>query len=121
MLSDEKIESIANEVGAPASRYFPYWRTTVDLCLAIEAEVFAECAKVCKEKHANGNWKYDTREECAAAIIERSNAAPVVQPGMVQKLRDMLQMLLQEPNTKTALFMAEDMLREMIAAAEGKK
>lgn len=39
LLSDEKIETIANEVGAPTSRYFPYWRTTVDLCRAIEAAV----------------------------------------------------------------------------------
>ncbi len=37
------------------------------------AAILAErerCAKVCEEKHANGNWKYDTRHECAAAIRE---------------------------------------------------
>ena len=27
-----------------------------------------EAAKVCEEKHANSNWKHDTRHECAAAI-----------------------------------------------------
>lgn len=30
------------------------------------------CAKTCEEKHANGNWKYDTRGDCSAAIRERS-------------------------------------------------
>lgn len=45
VLSEEKIETIANEVGAPTSRYFPYWRTTVDLCRAIEAAVLEELAK----------------------------------------------------------------------------
>jgi DNA repair exonuclease SbcCD ATPase subunit len=45
-------------------------------------------------------------------------ASPVVPDDMVQKLRDILQMLLQEPDTKAALFKAEDMLREVIAAAQ---
>ena len=35
--------------------------------------VAEECAKTCNEKHANGNWKYDTRDECAEAIRMRSN------------------------------------------------
>lgn len=30
--------------------------------------VLEEAAKVCEEKHANGNWKHDTRHECADAI-----------------------------------------------------
>ena len=36
---------------------------------AIEREA---CAKLCLEKHANGNWKYDTRDECHDAIRARS-------------------------------------------------
>jgi hypothetical protein len=39
MLSDERIEEIANEVAAPVSRYLPYWRTSVDFARAIEAAV----------------------------------------------------------------------------------
>lgn len=31
-------------------------------------QALEEAAKVCEEKHANGNWKHDTRHECAAAI-----------------------------------------------------
>ena len=32
------------------------------------AKVREQCQMTCLEKHANGNWKYDTREECAEAI-----------------------------------------------------
>lgn len=39
---------------------------------AVEREREA-CAKVCEERHANGNHKHDTREECAAAIRARGN------------------------------------------------
>jgi len=42
----------------------------------VQSEILSEreaCAKVCEEKHVNGNWKYDTREECAEAIRSRSN------------------------------------------------
>ena len=42
-----------------------------DIAVSIERE---ECAKVCEERHANGNWKYDTREECAAAIRARGES-----------------------------------------------
>ena len=31
-------------------------------------KVREQCQMTCLEKHANGNWKYDTREECAEAI-----------------------------------------------------
>ena len=36
-----------------------------------KAEENEACAKVCEERHANGNWKHDTREDCAAAIRAR--------------------------------------------------
>ena len=42
MLSEERIEEIANEVAAPVSRYLPYWRTSVDFARAIEAAVLPE-------------------------------------------------------------------------------
>ena len=38
---------------------------------AVEAKEREACAKVCEEKHANGNYKHDTREECAEAIRAR--------------------------------------------------
>lgn len=40
--------------------------------LAVLAEREA-CANVCEEKHVNGNWKHDTRHECAEAIRMRAN------------------------------------------------
>lgn len=35
---------------------------------AVAAAVAKRCADLCEEKHANGNWKRDTREDCADAI-----------------------------------------------------
>jgi Lar family restriction alleviation protein len=37
-------------------------------------DIYEACAQVCEERHANGNFKYDTRDECAAAIRLRFNA-----------------------------------------------
>ena len=43
--------------------------TTPDQALEhFAAKVREQCQMTCLEKHANGNWKYDTREECAEAI-----------------------------------------------------
>ncbi len=43
--------------------------TTPDQALEqFSAKVREQCQMTCLEKHANGNWKYDTREECAEAI-----------------------------------------------------
>ena len=33
-------------------------------------KVIEECAAKCKDKHVNGNWMYDYREECEAAILD---------------------------------------------------
>ena len=33
-------------------------------------KVIEECAAKCKDKHVNGNWMYDHREECEAAILD---------------------------------------------------
>ena len=35
-----------------------------------EKDVLEQAAKRCEAKHVNGNWRYDTRYECAAAIRE---------------------------------------------------
>jgi hypothetical protein len=125
MLTDEKIEELWQEHVLSGNRQ-KFISPTV-FARAIETEVLAELAK--QEPVA---WidkdlciLHEEERETPVATLERMGwkplyAAPVI-PDMAQKLRDMLQMLLQEPNTKTALFMAEDMLREMIAAAEGKK
>ncbi len=43
--------------------------TTPDQALEqFAAKVREQCQMTCLDKHANGNWKYDTREECAEAI-----------------------------------------------------
>lgn len=34
----------------------------------LQGLVIEQAAKKCLEKHANGNYKHDTREECAFAI-----------------------------------------------------
>lgn len=34
-----------------------------------------EAKQACLQKHANGNWKHDTREECADAIEELKGGA----------------------------------------------
>lgn len=35
---------------------------------AVAAAVKEEDARICEERHANGNWKNDTRDDCSAAI-----------------------------------------------------
>lgn len=44
---------------------------------AAQARVKAldEAKQACLQKHANGNWKHDTREECADAIEELKGGA----------------------------------------------
>lgn len=39
----------------------------------IAKETRERCAAVCLAKHANGNYVSDTREECAAAILDDDN------------------------------------------------
>lgn len=39
----------------------------------ITKETRERCASVCLAKHANGNYVSDTREECAAAILDDDN------------------------------------------------
>ena len=55
-----------------------YWKTgrnalasTPEQSLAeYRNKVIEECAAKCKDKHVNGNWMYDYREECEAAILD---------------------------------------------------
>lgn len=71
---------MAREAGAIKHEHHEWWNF-----MEGELERFAElveqraakaereaCAKLCLEKHANGNWKYDTRDECHDAIRARS-------------------------------------------------
>ncbi len=45
--------------------------TTTEQSLAeYRNKVIEECAAKCKDKHVNGNWMYDYREECEAAILD---------------------------------------------------
>ena len=37
--------------------------------LAGREQTIEECARECMSKHANGNYKYDTREDCHLAIL----------------------------------------------------
>lgn len=37
--------------------------------LAGREQAIEECARECMSKHANGNYKYDTREDCHLAIL----------------------------------------------------
>lgn len=83
-LNDNKLERIdASMVKRLAEQttlnLFPGWvnhgRGLLNLIAFAKAVASFEremCAKTCEEKHANGNWKYDTRYECAEAIRERS-------------------------------------------------
>lgn len=41
-----------------------------DLTKDAERDVLEQAARRCEAKHVNGNWRYDTRYECAAAIRE---------------------------------------------------
>jgi hypothetical protein len=36
----------------------------------VRKETIDDCANLCKAKHANGNYMYDHRDDCAAAILE---------------------------------------------------
>mgnify|MGYP000042927602 FL=1 len=50
-------------------KYKPTDDSMVDRLLWTTWQAATErAAKVCEEKHANGNWKHDTRHEFAAAI-----------------------------------------------------
>lgn len=42
-----------------------------DFAHAVSAKEREACATECEAKHANGNWMYDTRHECADAIRAR--------------------------------------------------
>lgn len=53
-------------VGSPSTPGLAH--ISIDEMERFAALVLEEAAKVCEEKHANGNWKHDTRHECAAAI-----------------------------------------------------
>lgn len=50
----------------------PYQTQLVRFAELVAKAESEACAKVCLEKHANGNWKYDTRDECHDAIRARS-------------------------------------------------
>ncbi len=63
----------------PATASPSAWFNAVTIALASTPEqslaeyrnkVIEECAAKCKDKHVNGNWMYDYREECEAAILD---------------------------------------------------
>ena len=77
MLSEERIEEIANEVAAPVSRYLPYWRTSVDFARAIEAAVLPESwvlvprivTPAIEAVYSNDSGAYGTAQELHNAML----------------------------------------------------
>ena len=87
LYATKELEAIADgmgQIGVNKMRKALRWaaRTLEAADAAVQAECLRAtqasatereaCAKVCLEKHANGNWKYDTRDECHDAIRARS-------------------------------------------------
>ena len=48
--------------------------------LAGREQAIEECASECMSKHANGNYKYDTREDCHLAILALAASPQEQQP-----------------------------------------
>ena len=48
--------------------------------LAGREQTIEECARECMSKHANGNYKYDTREDCHLAILALAASPQEQQP-----------------------------------------
>lgn len=121
MLSDEKIKELAIKHFGGLSPEITLTRNSQRFARAVESAVREELAKqepvAWMNPHGGVLQRLDTGIERETYTIPLY-ASPVVPDDMVQKLRDILQMLLQEPDTKAALFKAEDMLREVIAAAQ---
>lgn len=75
-MTPQDIERIAREAGEIAFADGKYTLQKGDVIMspdalaAYTARVFEEAAELCQSKHANGNHKYDTREECASAILD---------------------------------------------------
>ena len=70
-MTHEDIIRMARGQGLPETEVEGVFRVNVDdlgRMLAAEREA---CAKVCEERHANGNYQHDTRHECAEAIRAR--------------------------------------------------
>jgi len=61
-------EWFRSKQGLSYDSMFLFARDAWDAAQRIERE---ECAKLCQSKHANGNYAYDHRDECAEAILER--------------------------------------------------
>ena len=71
MTRDEVIQLAHEAKLGTTSPVLPYIERFAVLVAAAEREA---CARVCEERHANGNFKHDTREDCAAAIRARGES-----------------------------------------------
>jgi hypothetical protein len=103
MLSEERIEEIANEVAAPVSRYLPYWRTSVDFARAIEAAVLPEgwvlvpriVTPAIEAVYSNDSGAYGTAQELHNAMLA---AAP--KPAQAEPRNHYLDILSSHPSRK---------------------
>ena len=71
-MNSADILRMAQEADVWVAGQEPYQTQLVRFAELVAKAEREACAKVCLEKHANGNWKYDTRDECHDAIRARS-------------------------------------------------